>query len=244
MQNKREALIMTDPGIVARAFSLAYKIIVMKKLTRFYYVYYLSAVFLLLLSCTNGSTDSVKDAKKENREKIDSQVDKQQHIDSIAALPSKEDADFVVNASSGGMLEVQLGKLAQTNSRSQHVKKFGAMMIKDHGEGGKKLKMLAASKNITLPDSISNQQQKEKERLLQKKGAAFDEAYINMMVDDHKKDIREFEQEATNGTNEAIKAFARDNLRMLHIHLDSATNVQKMISKKTPVVPAYPTPLY
>ena len=205
----------------------------------------MSALIILLVSCNNGSADAVKNAKKENQEKIDSQSTTQQRIDSTAVLPStavppsKADADFMVNAASGGMLEVQLGQLAQTNARNPRVKDFGAMMIRDHGEGGKKLAALAAAKNITLPDSISNRQQKEKDRLEQKKGAAFDEAYINMMVDDHKKDIQEFEREATNGTNETIKAFASSNLKMLHTHLDSSLNIQKAVSRKMPVqVPA------
>jgi putative membrane protein len=201
----------------------------MKALTRFYYV---SALVAILFSCNDRSSDPVKDAKKENGEKINSQF--AQHPDSATAalLPSKEDADFLVNAASGGMLEVQLGQLAQTHSRNQRVKAFGSMMIKDHGAGGEKLTALAASQNITLPDSVSQKQQKEKERLQRKSGAAFDEAYINMMVDDHKQDINEFEKTATNGTAPGIKTFAADNLKMLHVHLDSAMNIQKLVSPK------------
>jgi len=206
----------------------------MKSPTQFYYM---SALVILLFGCNNGPSDPIKEAKKENTEKIDSQAKTQAPIDSLAALPSKSDANFLVNAASGGMLEVQLGQLAQKNSHNQRVKHFGAMMIKDHGEGGEKLMTLATSKDITLPDSISKQQQKEKKQLQQLKGSAFDEAYINMMVDDHRKDIQEFERQAATGTNEAIKAFARDNLRMLYIHLDSAVNIQKTIPKKMPVRP-------
>ena len=99
------------------------------------------------------------------------------------------------------------------------------------------MKALAASKNITLPDSITNRQQKEKDRLQKKKGDAFDEAYINLMTADHKKDLREFEKEADNGTNPDIKAFASDNLKILQKHLDSAANIQKVVSKKIEVSP-------
>jgi len=202
---------------------------------------YISALIILSFSCNNGPADPVKTAKEENTEKIDSQMDTQRHVDSVAALPTKEDADFVVNAASGGMLEVQLGQLVQTRSKNQRVKQFASMMVKDHGAGAEKLKALARSKNITLPDSISNQQQKEKQQLQLKKGAALDEAYINLMVDDHKNDIREFEKQAMNGTYPDVKAFARDNLRMLHIHLDSALSIQKTFVKKTadPVLPPY-----
>ena len=205
----------------------------MKALIHFYYI---SAVTIFLFGCNNNA-DPVKEAKKENKEKIDSQVTTQSRTDSIAMMLSKEDADFMVNAASGGMLEVQLGQLAQTHSRNQRVKDFGAMMIRDHGESGEKLKALAASKNITLPDSISNRQQKQKERLQKKNGATFDKAYINMMTGDHKKDLREFEKQASDGTNPDIKAFASDNLKMLQKHLDSATNIQKAVTKKLEVGP-------
>jgi putative membrane protein len=212
----------------------------MKSLIHFLHI---SALAVFLVGC-NSETDSVKEAKKENEEKIDSQMTTRSPADSVAMKVSEADANFMVNAASGGMLEVQLGELAQTHARNQRVKDFGAMMIKEHGKGGEKLKALAAAKNITLPDSISNRQQKEKERLQKKKGDAFDEAYIDMMIEDHKKDIREFDNEATNGTNQDIKSFASDNLKMLHVHLDSATSIKKAVTKKIGTAQAPPTPVY
>ena len=187
---------------------------------------------MFLWGCSNSSTDSVKEAKKENTAKLDSQAKTRAGSDSLSAvLPSKADADFLVNAASGGMLEIQLAHLAQKNAHNQRLKHFAAMMIKDHGEISKKLKAVAISKNITIPDSVSNQQQKEERRLEKMKGAAFDEAYIDKMVADHKKNIEDFQRQAKDGNNEAIKAFARDNLRMLYIHLDSAYNIQRAIPK-------------
>ena len=199
---------------------------------------YIASFAIFLFAC-NNNTDPVKEAKKENREKIDSQATTEPHVDSIAMMVSKKDADFMVNAVSGAMLEVQLGQLAQTHSRNKRVKDFGAMMNKDHEAAEKKMKALAVSKNITLPDSISDRQQKEKDRLQKKKGDAFDEAYINLMTADHKKDLREFEKQAADGTNPDIKAFASDNLKTLQRHLDSATNIQKVVNKIEVSPPPY-----
>jgi putative membrane protein len=209
----------------------------MKSLIHFYYTLVLG---IFLFSCNNQPVDPIKSANKENRDKIDSQLTTQEHVDSVAGLPSKADASFMVNAASGAMLEVQLGQLAQTQSRNERVKQFGTMMIKDHKEGGEKLKAMASSQKITLPDSVSNRQQKEIERLQKMKGVAFDEAYINRMVDDHKKDIREFEEQAKNGTNEAVKAFARGQLLMLYKHLDSAVSIQKVVPKTKSPTPDLP----
>jgi putative membrane protein len=199
-------------------------------------LYYWPLTLLFLLSCNNGPADPVKTAKHENAAMIDSQMEKEQPMDSMTLL-SKDDAEFLVNAASGGMMEIQLGKLAQSNARNSRVKAFGAMMMKDHGEANAKLKSLAASRNITLPDSISNHQQKEVEKLQKKRGDAFDEAYINIMVDDHKKDIREFEKQADKGANSEVKAFANECLPVLRTHLDSARSIQKTVSKAIPVDP-------
>jgi len=108
--------------------------------------------FLVAFAC-NSSPDSVKEAQKANDSTVDSLSKKQSVTDSSTAVPSKQDADFMVKAASGGMLEVELGKLAQSNGGRQGVKDFGAMMVEDHGKGGETLKSLAASKRIVLPDS-------------------------------------------------------------------------------------------
>jgi putative membrane protein len=211
----------------------------MKKLFHsFYYMAILLLSIFFLPGCNNGPADSVKEAKKENKEMIDDQL--RSSPDSMSVLPSKEDADFLVNVSTGGMFEVQLGQLAQTHSQNQRVKNFASMLIKDHGETGEKVRMLASSKSIKLPDSVSKRMQKEIKQLQQKKGDAFDEAYINMMTDDHRKDISDFEKEAKNGTHPAIKSFAINNLKILYQHLDSAINIQKLVSKNIPADPVVP----
>jgi len=203
-----------------------------------FFVYYTLPLAFLLWSCNNRSADSEKKAKEANSERIDSQIMNNKSSDSVSVVLSQADADFVVEAASGGMMEVQLGQLAQTNSRNQQVKDFGALMVKDHGGGGAQIKALAASKKITLPDSISNSQQKEKDRLGKKKGDEFDRAYVNAMLSDHKKDIREFQRAAKNATDSDIKSFAAANLPMLYAHLDSVQQLQKRLGiKEIPVGP-------
>jgi len=140
-------------------------------------------------------------------------------------LPSA-DADFLKNAATGGMMEVELGKIAQRNASRTTIKEFGALMVKDHGMGGDKIKSLAASKNYALPDSLTDKQSREKDRLQKKTGNDFDRDYVKMMVDDHKEDIKDFEKEATNGKDPDIKTFAENTLRMLHRHLDKAQAIE------------------
>lgn len=55
--------------------------------------------------------------------------------------------DFAKEAAEGGMMEVQLGNIAEKNAVTQSVKDFGKMMVDDHSKINDNLKDLAAKKN-------------------------------------------------------------------------------------------------
>jgi putative membrane protein len=135
----------------------------------------------------------------------------------------------MVKAANGAQFEVVLGHLAETNGANAGVKRFGEMMVRDHSKGGETLRGLAASKKIVMPDTLSVQQEKERKDLEKKHGAAFDKAYVKMMVDDHKEDISEFQRAATNANDPDIRALAAANIPILQQHLDSAQNLKMVV---------------
>jgi putative membrane protein len=141
------------------------------------------------------------------------------------------DRDFVLEAASGGLMEVALGKLAQTNASSSQVKEFGRMMVTDHTKANTELKSVAAKKNITVSATPLEKQQKHIDELKEKKGAEFDKAYVDLMVDDHKEDISKFQDEANKGNDSDIKAFAAKTLPVLTKHLDHVQKIQEAVKK-------------
>jgi putative membrane protein len=191
-----------------------------------------AALAFSCFGCGSGSQpDTTKDAKDSNMTKMDSTGTTAQTTPSIPASVSKDDATFVVNTANAGMTEIQAGQLAQQKGMAKDVKSYGAMMEKDHTAAADKLKAVAASKNITLPPAISPEMQKNIDDLSKKDGKDFDKAYISMMVDDHKKVISMFEEEAKSGSDADIKAFANSTLPTLRHHLDEAQKCEKMGKK-------------
>lgn len=161
-------------------------------------------------SCGNNSgtkEDSVDNAKEMNKD--NKSVD-------------NDDSKFAVEAANGGMLEVELGNLAQAKSQDTRVKNFGSMMVVDHTKANNELKALAANKNIAIPASLSEDEQKHVNMMKEKSGKDFDKAYMGMMVDDHKTDISDFEKAADKATDVDLKSFASSTLPTLRKHLDSA----------------------
>ncbi len=132
---------------------------------------------------------------------------------------SAADKMFVTNAASGGMLEVQLGQLAQSKGSSDFVKQFGQKMVDDHTKANDQLKDLAQKDSITLPTALLPKDQATYDKFSKLSGAAFDSAYTRDMVMDHKKDVADFKKEAASGKNPDVKAFASQTLPTLQEHL-------------------------
>src|ERR1019366_1566447 len=138
----------------------------------------------------------------------------------------KMDDTFAKKAAEGGMAEGELGKLAADKATNEDVKAFGKRMVDDHTKAGDQLKGIAEKENIPLPTELNAKDKAQKDRLSKLSGDAFDRAYINHMVMDHKQDVADFQKEANNGQDDAIKNFAQQTLPTLQDHLKQAQDAQ------------------
>lgn len=138
------------------------------------------------------------------------------------ATVSATDRTFAQKAAAGGLAEVSLGQLAQSNASSQQVKDFGQRMVTDHSQANQELQQIAQTENLTLPTAPDSKDQAVQKRLSALKGPAFDAAYTQDMVKDHQQDIAEFKREAQSGQDPALKAFAQKTLPVLEQHLQMA----------------------
>lgn len=140
------------------------------------------------------------------------------------------DEDFIREAASGGMMEVELGRYAQQNAQNPRVKQFGAMMVRNHSKANEELREIASGKNVTISD-LEDSHRRKMTDLQKKSGEDFDEAYIKEMVDDHEKDVDKFKKMAENGKDPDLKAFAAKTLPVLLMHLDSAKSIREDINR-------------
>src|ERR1041385_8058656 len=127
---------------------------------------------------------------------------------------SAKDKAFMKKAAKGGMMEVAMGRMAERNAQSDDVKSFGKRMVTDHSKANDELKSIASKKGFQLPSK-------------QPSGKwTSDKAYMEMMVKDHEKDLAEFKEEASGGSDPDLKKFADDTAKMVQEHLDLAKETQ------------------
>ena len=147
---------------------------------------------------------------------------------------NEKDLTFIKNAAKGGKMEVDLGKFAAEKAANDDVKKFGQRMVDDHSKAGDQLKKMAEGKGIDLKDS-NDQAQKEGQEKMDKlsklSGPAFDKAYMDDMVEDHEKDVKEFEDAANSAMDPDVKFWASSTLPTLRDHLKMAKETQDKLKK-------------
>jgi putative membrane protein len=142
---------------------------------------------------------------------------------------SSADRKFLEEALQGNRSEVALGHIAAQRAMNSQVKDFGEMMVKDHTQGVQEIESLARMLNVSLPTEKQDPKQAKLEKL---NGAAFDKAYIEDMVKDHKKDVAEFKKESTSASNPQVRDLAAKMLPTLQGHLDRATMINDQVNKK------------
>jgi putative membrane protein len=147
---------------------------------------------------------------------------------------AQADSQFVMTAAEGGIMEVELGRLAQQKASNAEVKEFASRMVTDHSKANDELKSIAGGKNITLPteEKVKQKHQGMIAKLEKLEGAAFDRAYMADMVKDHNKDVGLFEKEASGGRDKEWKAFAEKTLPTLKEHQKMAKDINAKVSAK------------
>jgi putative membrane protein len=136
------------------------------------------------------------------------------------------DKDFVMKAAQGGMAEVMLGQMASTKGTSPDVKNFGNRMVSDHGKANDELKQLAQNKGLALPSDTDQEHKSAADKLSAANGKDFDKQYISNMVEDHEKDVKEFEKASKDAKDPDLKAWASKTLPTLQDHLKMAKDTK------------------
>jgi putative membrane protein len=139
---------------------------------------------------------------------------------------SKVDGDgatFMDTAAIGGMMEVDLGKLALEKSVNAQVKKFATQMVVDHTKANTELKALAVKLEHLLPSAYPADVKAHMDAMKKLNGKEFDLHYMDMMVNDHVKTLDLFKSASSLRTE--IRDFAAQTLPVLEKHYEMAKEI-------------------
>lgn len=157
----------------------------------------------------------------------------------VPGLAAGDDAEFVKNAASGGMLEVELGKHVAAHAADAKVRSFAERMVTDHGKANQELKAVASAAGLRVPSELDAKHREKLAELSALKGEALDDAYMKEMVEDHEHDVAAFREQAEQGES-PIDRWAAKTVPTLEAHLAQAKSVSQRVGDVGAGRPAMP----
>jgi len=158
----------------------------------------------------------------------------------------RNDLPFLREAASANLMEVTLGRLAQSRASDTRVKDFGGRMVSDHSALQQQLTTLTSSNGIGFTPALDAQQQQDISQLQRLSGAEFDRAYITMMAQHHQNDVTKFENESRDADSPRVRELATKSLPTLQYHLSLAQRVAGLtgvqVATTTPTRSKVPVP--
>ena len=135
---------------------------------------------------------------------------------------------FIKKAGNISLMEVKAGQLALQNSSSQQVRDFAQILVQDYSASNQKLTSTIVHLESDVPTTLEGEYQTKIDRL-SNVSATFDKEYIDMVVNDHKDAISEFEKALENVKDPALKSWIDKTLTMIRRHSDEAQNIKNQL---------------
>ena len=135
-----------------------------------------------------------------------------------------DDQDFMQKAATGGIAEVSLGQQVSSAAKNSDAKGFADKMVTDHGKANDELKQLASNKGVTLPTDTDQAHKDAAQKVMSDKNV--DKAYMDEMVKDHDKDVKEFEEASKKAKDADLKAWIDKTLPVLKEHQKMAHDIK------------------
>lgn len=181
-----------------------------------------AALPTLLLACSSPARndDPAAAAAALNEHKIDAAdvTDKQ-----------RADADFLVKLSSNALLEVELGKLAQSRAATPAVRGYGPRLVQNRLELLTALRALAAAKQLVIPSSLGADQQAAYHEVNEQPGNKLDRRLMDIALKAQKQDDNALDDMKDDAYDGDIRGFAAKFAQPVHDHREAAEDVEDVL---------------
>lgn len=136
--------------------------------------------------------------------------------------------DFIKEAATSDMLEIEAARIAQQKKGGSAEKTFAQQMIADHTKTSIELKDLVPTDlKSALPTDLDEISQKQLDKLRDTRDQAFASVYDPMQVSAHKDAVSLFERYAKGGEDPNLKDWAGKTVPSLRHHLEMAEEMDK-----------------
>ncbi len=141
---------------------------------------------------------------------------------------SDEDQNLMLEIAMGGMVQLELSKVALAKATSADVKAYAQAEIDEQTGLSAKLKEIASAKGVTVPEAPVAHATRAVEKLNVKSGAGFDQEYLQEGgVDGHQTLEKTMNKVQAKADDATLKEVAMTALPLIKTHLQAARDEMK-----------------
>ena len=144
------------------------------------------------------------------------------HAQADATTAHELDARLLNKLHEANQLEIAAGKLAQAQTPTPGVKKFGAKLIADHSASDAEVSAIAKAEGVDLVPAAET----PLDALRDLKGAKFDRAFALLMVKDHTSAIQALQAAHDDPHGAQVRALIAKTLPVVQKHLKHAQQLE------------------
>ena len=143
------------------------------------------------------------------------------------AMVAPTDAAFAQKLAASNAAEIELSRIAYVRAHSPEVRTFARQLLIDHRDMAIKLDNFALERGHMVVWQIEPEMASNIERLRTLDGAAFDKAYMDLMVEAHSKSVTTLETQAASGRETA--SLANSFVPTVRHHLEMARELDAKV---------------
>lgn len=149
-------------------------------------------------------------------------------VNSVMGVAPKTE-DFVLEAATSDMFEIESSKLAVERSQDTATKSFAQQMITDHTKTTDELKALVTTGKVkaSMPPTMTESQQSMLDELKRLNGTDFTKKYHSEQEEAHEDAVDLFRRYGDEGDSPELKAWAAKTRPALEHHLQMAKDLNK-----------------
>lgn len=136
---------------------------------------------------------------------------------------------FLAEAMRENLQDVEACNLALQRATREEIKTTCQKMMEEHERIRRLIEELAAKKQVPLPTDLSAKQRAELEKLSQFSGEEFDRRFAGFNVREHEQEIRQYQEQAQQVTDPAVKTFMERATKLLSRDLDMAKKLEQTV---------------
>lgn len=175
-----------------------------------------------MTSCKNEAKveDPKEVAEEENKEVVEASKQETKAVE--------DNSKTFVEIAEFDLMQRELSKLAQVKATSKEVKDLAKTIENSHSASVKEIAELAKTKQISVPEALTDNGQKEYDALNKKSGQDFDVEYIDKTIKAHRDAIQDFTNKASQTQDLELKSWIEKKVATLQSHFDA---INAMIAK-------------